>query len=93
MTGGVKKTGLLSQSRIGRIFSYSRQCLTVPVGDVMNRGNNSHKKDNGTVTTNGSRSSSCHSRALQGVTGCSVAQQSIGGRSRTQPDTAGYRRA
>ena len=49
----------------------------MPVGGVMNSGNNSHNKDNGTVITNDSRSSSCHSRALQGVTGSSVAQQSI----------------
>ena len=60
----------------------------MPVGDVMNSGDNGHI-NNGTVTSNGSRSSSCHIRALQGVTGCSVAQQSMDGRSRKQQGSAG----
>ena len=61
----------------------------MPVGDVMNSGNNSHFKDNEIVNSNDSPSSSCHIRALQGVTGCSVAQQSMDGHSRKLQGSAG----
>ena len=84
-----RKNSLLGRN-LGQTQALGRQCLTVPVGDVMNSGNNSHFKDNGTVTSNGSCSSSCHIRALQGITGCSVAQQSMDGRNRKQHDIPGH---